>query len=108
MSLFLRICNQWWKTSKENKRLCWHMQRASQEDFAKFPKMMRQKFHDLKLSLMRGGHLGMEANVRVQSKLFFGLGARQALNLFGAGVLQSEQCLVRTPYNITGIPSFAG
>ena len=33
------------------------MQKATSEDFKKFPKFQKQKFGDLKLSLLRNGHV---------------------------------------------------
>ena len=51
------VCNRWYKFSPEGKRLCWEMRKATSEDFKKFPKFQKQKFGDLKLSLLRNGHV---------------------------------------------------
>lgn len=47
------ICNRWWKYDG-NRRLCWHMVPASEEQWREFPLFQKQKWESLKYSLARG------------------------------------------------------
>lgn len=48
------ICNLWWKYDSCGRRKCWHMEAATAEQFRVFPKMLKEKYSDLRVSLARG------------------------------------------------------
>eukprot|EP00435_Cladocopium_sp_Y103_P007780 s5231_g2.t1 len=49
-----RICNLWWKYESGGRRKCWHMEKATAQQFSVFPKMLKEKYQDLRISLARG------------------------------------------------------
>eukprot|EP00435_Cladocopium_sp_Y103_P065458 s693_g27.t1 len=49
-----RICNLWWKYESGGRRKCWHMEQATTQQFSVFPKMLKEKYQDLRISLARG------------------------------------------------------